>query len=63
MVIYIDVAETAIVAGRDLTTLKRKDVPALRRDMGIIFQDFQLLHDRNIYKNLEFVLHSTGWKD
>lgn len=58
-----DDAETANVLGRDLTTLKRKDVPALRRDMGIIFQDFQLLHDRNIYKNLEFVLHSTGWKD
>lgn len=58
-----DDAETAKVLDRDLTTLKRKDVPALRRDMGIIFQDFQLLHDRNIYKNLEFVLHSTGWKD
>lgn len=56
-------AETANVLGRDLTMLKRKDVPALRRDMGIIFQDFQLLHDRNIYKNLEFVLHSTGWKN
>ena len=56
-------AETANVLGRDLTTLKRKEVPALRRDMGIIFQDFQLLHDRNIYKNLEFVLHSTGWKN
>ena len=57
-----DDAEKAEVLGRDLLTLKRRDIPALRREMGIIFQDFQLLHDRNVYKNLEFVLRSTGWK-
>lgn len=55
-------AESAKVLNRDLLSLKRKDVPALRKEMGIIFQDFQLLHDRTIYKNLEFVLRSTGWK-
>ncbi len=53
----------AEIMGRELTTLKRKHVPALRREMGIIFQDFQLLHDRNVYKNLKFVLHATGWKE
>lgn len=57
-----DDAEKAEVLGRDLLTLKRREIPALRREMGIIFQDFQLLHDRNVYKNLEFVLRSTGWK-
>ncbi len=55
--------EKAEVLGRDLKTLKRKGVPALRKEMGIIFQDFQLLHDRNVYKNLWFVLRATGWKD
>ena len=55
-------AEKAEVLGRNLLTIKRSEVPALRREMGVIFQDFQLLHDRNIYKNLEFVLRSTGWK-
>lgn len=55
-------ADKAEVLGRDLITVRRKDIPALRRDMGIIFQDFQLLHDRNVYKNLQFVLQSTGWK-
>ena len=49
--------------GRDLKTLRRKDIPALRREMGIIFQDFQLLHDRTVRKNLEFVLKATGWKN
>lgn len=56
-------AEKAEVLGRDLKTLKRKEIPALRKEMGIIFQDFQLLHDRNVYKNLQFVLKATGWKD
>jgi len=60
--LFEDEAETAEVLGRDLLTLKRKDIPALRKEMGIIFQDFQLLHDRSVYKNLEFVLRSTGWK-
>lgn len=55
-------AEKAEVLGRNLLTIKRREVPALRREMGVISQDFQLLHDRNIYKNLEFVLRSTGWK-
>lgn len=55
-------AEKAEVLGRNLLTIKRREVPALRRETGVIFQDFQLLHDRNIYKNLEFVLRSTGWK-
>lgn len=55
-------AEKAEVLGRNIMTIKRKEIPALRRDMGIIFQDFQLLHDRNVYSNLEFVLRSTGWK-
>lgn len=55
-------AEQAEVLGRNLLTLKRKEIPALRKDMGIIFQDFQLLHDRNVEKNLQFVLKATGWK-
>lgn len=55
-------AEKAEVLERNLLTLKRKDVPALRREMGIIFQDFQLLHDRSVKQNLQFVLKATGWK-
>ena len=55
-------AEKAEVLERNLLTLKRKDVPALRREMGIIFQDFQLLHDRSVKQNLQFVLQATGWK-
>ena len=55
-------AEKAEVLERNLLTLKRKDIPALRREMGIIFQDFQLLHDRNVKQNLQFVLKATGWK-
>ena len=47
----------------DLLTLKRKQIPYLRRKIGIVFQDFQLLTDRNVYANLEFVLDVTGWKD
>ena len=53
----------AEVLGRDLESIKRKEIPALRRELGIIFQDFQLLHDRTVYKNLRFVLRATGWKD
>ena len=59
----IDEAEKAEVLEQDLLEIRRKDIPALRKQMGIIFQDFQLLTDRNIYKNLRFVLQSTGWKD
>ena len=61
--LYKDEAEKAEVLGRNLLTLKRKEIPALRREMGIIFQDFQLLHDRNVHQNLYFVLRATGWKD
>lgn len=50
------------VAGYDLMKLKRKDIPFLRRKLGVVFQDFQLLDDRTVYKNLEFVMRSTGWK-
>lgn len=57
-----DGATVAGVLGRDLLRIRRKDIPALRREMGIIFQDFQLLHDRTVFKNLEFVLRATGWK-
>lgn len=45
----------------DLTTIRRKDVPMLRRSLGIVFQDFQLLTDRSVYDNLMFVLKATGW--
>lgn len=58
----IDSAEQALVLERNLTKIKRKHIPELRREMGIIFQDFQLLHDRTVYKNLRFVLKATGWK-
>jgi len=58
----VDEAETAIVLNHDLKTLKSKYIPALRRQMGIIFQDFQLLSDRTVHDNLEFVLKATGWK-
>lgn len=61
--VYEKEAEKAEVLGRDLIKLKRKEVPALRRELGIIFQDFQLLHDRTVLKNLRFVLKATGWKD
>ena len=47
----------------DLLSLKRKQIPYLRRKIGIVFQDSQLLTDRNVYANLEFVLDATGWKD
>lgn len=54
---------TGRVAGFDLNQLNWKTVPHLRRNLGIVFQDFQLLGDRNVHDNLEFVLKSTGWKD
>lgn len=59
----IDEAENAVVLNHDLRGMKRKYVPALRRQMGIIFQDFQLLSDRTVHDNLAFVLKATGWKD
>lgn len=55
--------EEAVVLGRNMLKIKRKEVPSLRKELGIIFQDFQLLHDRSVYKNLQFVLRATGWKD
>ncbi len=51
------------IAGFDLTKLKPKEIPFLRRKLGIVFQDFQLLTDRSINENLIFVLKATGWND
>ena len=51
------------VAGFDLKKLSDKEIPHLRRKLGIVFQDFQLLTDRTIEQNLEFVMKATGWKD
>ena len=53
----------ATVAGYDLRQLTWKTVPYLRRTLGVVFQDFQLLTDRNVNENLKFVLKATGWKD
>ncbi len=61
--IDIDEAETATVLDTNIIGLKRKYIPALRRQIGTIFQDFQLLSDRTVYKNLRFVLKATGWKN
>lgn len=61
--LYSEDCEKAEILGRNLLTLRRKDVPELRRHLGFIFQDFQLLHDRSVYQNLLFVLKATGWKD
>ena len=52
----------ATVFGYDLHSIRRKDVPMLRRKIGIVFQDFQLLTDRSVYDNLLFVLRATGWR-
>ena len=51
------------VLGNTMHTLKRKDFPTLRRKLGIVFQDFQLLTDRTVHENLKFVLKATGWKN
>lgn len=53
----------ANVLGYDLRAISRKEIPMLRRRMGVVFQDFQLLMDRNVEDNLRFVLEATGWKD
>lgn len=54
---------SALVCGYNLTNIRRKDVPYLRRRLGIVFQDFQLMSDRSVHDNLVFVLKATGWKD
>jgi len=54
---------TALVLDYNLRTIKKGQIPLLRRKVGIVFQDFQLLTDRSVYKNLSFVLKATGWKD
>lgn len=62
-------AEVPVVAGSarvfdyDLTDIRRKDIPMLRRRIGIVFQDFQLLMERNVFANLDFVLRATGWRN
>jgi cell division transport system ATP-binding protein len=54
---------SAIVSGFRLDKLKRREIPYLRRRIGVVFQDFQLLSDRSVYDNLYFVLMATGWKN
>ena len=64
--IYADlplVEGTGLVTGYDLTKIKSKEIPFLRRKLGIVFQDFQLLSDRSVNDNLKFVLKATGWSD
>ncbi len=51
------------IAGYQLNGLRERDVPYLRRKMGIVFQDFQLLNDRNAYMNLDYVMRATGWRN
>jgi len=65
-VLYADlpvVEGYANVAGFDLSNIKRSDIPKLRRKLGIVFQDFQLLTDRSVNDNLLFVMKATGWKE
>ncbi len=54
---------SAHCCGFDLNHLKEREIPFLRRKLGIVFQDFQLLGDRSIYNNLKFVMKATGWRD
>ncbi|MCD4790129.1 MAG: ATP-binding cassette domain-containing protein [Bacteroidales bacterium] len=65
-IIYADLPlkeGSAVVAGHDLSKIRNKEIPFLRRKLGIIFQDFQLLTDRSVAENLHFVMKATGWKD
>ena len=60
----LDIADgTAEVLGYDMRRIKRGQIPALRKRIGIVFQDFQLLIDRNVHDNLDFVLRATGWRE
>lgn len=59
----LPVKGTASVAGFSINTLKEKQIPSLRKKLGVVFQDFKLLNDRSLYDNLAFVLKATGWKD
>lgn len=61
----VDIArgERAIVLGRDMMSIKKRRIPELRREIGIVFQDFQLLQDRSARANLRFVLEATGWRN
>ena len=64
--IYCDIpieSGKSIIDGKDISEIRKSQIPFLRRKIGIIFQDFKLLSDRSIYKNLEFVLKATDWKD
>lgn len=64
--LYADIPVTtgkAKVLDFDMVSLRKRDVPMLRRRLGIVFQDFQLLTDRTVYENLRFVLRATGWND
>jgi cell division transport system ATP-binding protein len=54
---------TGLVAGYNLSRIRKREIPYLRRKIGIVFQDFQLMTDRPVYDNLEFVLKATGWKN
>lgn len=57
------ISGTGNVAGFQLHNIKQKLVPELRKKLGVVFQDFRLLNDRNVYENLKFVLRATGWKN
>ncbi len=60
----LDIADgSAEVLGYDMRRIKRGQIPALRKRIGIVFQDFQLLIDRNVHDNLDFVLRATGWRE
>ena len=64
--IYCDIpieSGKSIIDGKDISKIKKNQIPFLRRKIGIIFQDFKLLSDRSIFRNLEFVLKATDWKD
>lgn len=61
--VRIEKGEKAEVMGHVMQGIKRKEIPYLRRKIGIVFQDFQLLTDRSVFSNLKFVLKATGWKN